>query len=164
MDSDRDLRTPEQKYADGKKDRMFVPKSLVKSEAFAALSRLRTGIPMRVLLIFLTKRHMERRRRPGTRDQYWEILNNGEITFSYIEAKDKYGIADGPFRNAIDALVRLGFLDVAYVGSGVKGDLSRYAISDRWRQYPTSAFKTARRPKRTRGPGFKRGNDLGQFS
>jgi len=91
------------------------------------------------------------------RGQY-HIANNGEIQFTYREAKDKWGFQTKVFRNAIDQLVEYGFIDITHTGSGLHRDVTRYAVSDRWQQWGTDEFKSARRPKRKVGYGFAKKN------
>jgi hypothetical protein len=91
------------------------------------------------------------------------ILNNGEIEFTYAEAKRKYGITAGRFRRTIDELVEKGFLDISETGMGLYKMATHYAISDRWRWWGTESFKSAKRPEpNIRGCGFRKGNKLWQ--
>ena len=94
---------------------VFLERNLLESEAF---NSLRTGTAYRVFLIFYRKRQMAKLGRKGKGN--WVITNNGEITFSYAEAERKYGISYGAFRNAIDELMKRGFLDIEE--SGVAGE------------------------------------------
>lgn len=163
MENQPDIRSREQRYADSKRDAMYISRRMViESAAFAALGRLRSAIPMHVLLLFYTKRDMRKRRRPGTRDTYYDIVNNGELVFTYNEARERYGIHTQQFASALDVLVELGFLDIAYAGSGTQKDVSMYAISDRWRLYGTPDFVPAKRPERSSRIGFRKGNRLGR--
>jgi len=158
-----DIRTREQRHRDSKRDAMYVSRRMVlESAAFAALGRMRSAIPMYVLLLFYTKRDIRKRRRPGTRDPYYPIVNNGELVFTYNEARERYGIHTRQFASALDVLLELGFLDVAYAGSGTQKDVSLYAISDRWRLYGTPAFVPAKRPQRSSRIGFQKGNRVGR--
>ncbi len=86
---------------------MFVDPGLVKSPAWLTL----TGRSAHVYLIFLTKRQMAKvkGRKPGKGDR-WMVTNNGRITFTYREAKDKYGISERQFKFAIDQLVEHGII------------------------------------------------------
>jgi hypothetical protein len=135
---------------------VYINRVLLKSRAWLSLS----GVAPQVYMLFRTKCQMGRRPgKPGKRD--WMILNNGEITFSYREAKRQYGITAPRFRRALDDLIEKGFIDVTASGMGVKRVKSLYAISDRWRDYGTPAFREAKRPKPSiANPGFKRGNKL----
>jgi len=99
--------------------------------------------------------------KPGKRRPV--IVNNGEIVFTYREAQKKYGISSSRFRRALDELVEKGFIDIAATGMGVHKVTTYYAISERWRDYGTSEFKEAKRPKPSiANPGFRRGNKLWQ--
>jgi len=73
----------------------------------------------------------------------YEMVNNGQIVFSYAEAKRDFGITSPRFRRALEELVEKGFLDVAHAGGGTEGDATLYAISDRWRSYDKPDFKAA---------------------
>lgn len=138
-----------------------VETDLLKSDVFRGLS----SPAKTVLFDFLMKRQVKKMKaRPG-READWVILNNGEIEYTYSEAF-KRGIPFRTFARVIDELVRCGFIDIAYSGSGGrKGDKSLYAISDRWKQWGTEEFIPASRPKDTRsGRGFKPGNILGKYT
>jgi len=86
--------------------------------------------------------------------QSWGITNNGEIVFSYSEAQKKYGLTKRRFRDALDKLIELGFIDIAHHGGGLMGDCTLYAISERWRNYGTHEFIQETRPKDNRGLGI----------
>jgi len=102
---------------------------------------------MLVYLDFLRKRQMEKIKRHRRSDE-WVIKNNGEIVYPYSEAEHKR-IGRREFRNAIDELIEKGFLDIAHQGSGGRsGDMTRYFIDDRWRDYDTSSFRPAKNPRK----------------
>ena len=103
---------------------------------------------------FLAKRQMVQTGRRGKRQ--WSIANNGEIQFTYAEARRRYGLSEGRFRRAIDELIRCGFIDIAQTSSGLHRVPTLYAISDRWRDFGTERFVERQRPRG--GPpsfGFK---------
>lgn len=129
---------------------------LVKSPVWFSLG----GIAKAVYLLFRTKCRMGRPPgKPGKRK--WIILNNGELVFTYREAKSKYKITASRFRRALDELIEKGFIDVEATGMGVHKVATEYAISDRWRDFGTPAFRQAKRPAPSiKNPGFKRGNKL----
>jgi len=133
---------------------------LVKSKAWLSLS----GTAKDVYLLFRTKCQMGKT--PGKPKKHeWGILNNGQIVFTYVEAKEKYGITSSRFRRALDELIHKGFMDVAATGMGVHKVETLYAISDRWRDHGTSHFKEVSRPRSTiANPGFKPGNKFWQMS
>ncbi|MEA3487055.1 MAG: hypothetical protein U9R20_05300 [Thermodesulfobacteriota bacterium] len=96
---------------------------------------------------FLRKRQMEKLKgkKSGSR---WVISNNGEIVYPYSEA-EKRGIGRREFRNAIDELIEEGFLDITHQGSGGRsGDMTRYFIDDRWKDFGNASFRPAKNPHR----------------
>lgn len=141
----------------GKGQNIWVERRLIQSKAFQSL----TATAIKVLMIFLTKRQCEQIGRRGK--EQWTIKNNGEITFTYKEAENKYRISGTAFRNAIHKLVEKGFIDIAATGMGVHKVTTFYSISDRWRLYGTSDYEE---PKpRLKGPinrGFQKGNTFGR--
>ncbi|MBU0485087.1 MAG: hypothetical protein KKB30_11320 [Proteobacteria bacterium] len=81
------------------------------------------------------------------RSDDWIIKNNGEIVYPYSEAEHK-GIGRREFRNAIDELMAKGFLDIAHQGSGGRsGDMTKYFIDDRWKDYGKPSFRPAKNPR-----------------
>ncbi|MFO8089945.1 MAG: hypothetical protein R6U13_08930 [Desulfatiglandaceae bacterium] len=129
---------------------IVVERDLLKSKAFRPLS----GTAKTVLFDFLMKRKVKGKGAKIT------ILNNGELQYSYADA-NKNGIPPTSFMRALDQVIAHGFIDVAWSGSGgKKGDVSLYAISDRWRAFGTDHFQPATRPKDNRqGRGFQPGNE-----
>lgn len=121
---------------------VYVERSLIKSEALKALG----GKSLFVLLQFLGKRQMEKLKRPDSRGKRWRIKNNGQIVFTYKEAA-ALGISPHAFTRALDQLVEVGLLDIAESGSGLRREVSYYALSDRWQLYGTPRFEERRRPK-----------------
>jgi hypothetical protein len=82
------------------------------------------------------------------RSPEWVIKNNGDIVYPYLEAEKK-GIGRREFRNAIDELIDKGFLDIIHQGSGGRsGDMTRYYIDDRWKDYGTPSFQPTRNPRK----------------
>jgi len=135
----------------------WVERRLAGSKAFLSL----TATAVKVLMIFLTKRQCEQVGRRGKKQ--WTIKNNGEITFTYKEAKRKYGISESAFRRAIDELISKGFIDIAQTGMGVHKVTTWYSTSDRWRLYGTPDYEEPKpRPKRPINRGFQKGNQYGR--
>jgi len=160
MDREEALQTREQRYRARRWDRMFVSRALITSEAYLSL---RTAAACQVFGIFLTKCQWEKAQiKPGSRDKAWVLVNNGEIQFSYIEAREKYGISDTRFTRAIDELLRVGLIDIAHSGLGLHKDCTLYAISERWRKYGTDEFEHVERRKRSARLGFTKGNRHGR--
>lgn len=101
---------------------------------------------MLVYLDFLRKRQMEPVKRSKRSDE-WTIKNNGEIVYPYTEAEHK-GVGRREFRNAIDELIEKGFLDIAHQGSGGRsGDVTKYFLDNRWKEYGTTVFRPAKSPR-----------------
>lgn len=129
---------------------MCVPRTMHRSPAYRKL----TGKQIFVLMEFYRRRIVV----PINRKKDYVITNNGEIIFTYSEAEKKFGIPRSTFKRAIDQLVNVGFIDIAYQGGGMLQDSSKYAISERWREYGKEEFKKKSRPKDTRKLGFTKNN------
>jgi hypothetical protein len=131
-------------------DRMFIPRRMHRSPAFRKL----TASSILVLFEFMYRRQMVK---VGRRDG-WLIKNNGEIVLTYGEITTRFGIARSTFRNSIDQLVKLGFIDIAHHGGGMMKDCSKYGISKRWRDYGKEEFIKKSRKKDNRKLGFRKDN------
>ena len=131
-------------------DGMFTPRRMHRSSAFRKLS----VNSIFVLFEFMSRRKMSRLGRKGQ----WNISNNGEIVFPYAEASKKFKICRSTFCRSIDQLVELGFIDIAHHGGGLMKDCSKYALSERWREYGKEGFIQQSRPNDTRGLGFTKSN------
>lgn len=141
----------------GKGQNIWVERRLIESEAFLSLS----ATAIKVLMIFFTKRQFEQIGRKGK--EQWLIINNGQIVFTYQEAKTKYGISYSAFRNAIDDLREKGFMDIAESGAGLYKSANLYSISDRWKLYRTPEYEPPKaRPKKPINKGFTKGNRYGR--
>jgi len=154
------LKTRDQRFKEAKWDRMFVSRRQITSKAFLSL---KTPAACQAFLIFLNKCRWEKANiSPVGREKKYVIANNGKIQFTYIEAKEKWGISEGKFLRAIDQLVSVGLIDIAKSGFGLHKDKTLYAISDRWEKYETDDFVVQERPKRSEILGFKNGNRHGR--
>lgn len=78
----------------------------------------------------------------------WPIqFHSTAFVYPYKEAERK-GVGRREFRNAIDELISKGFLDIAHQGSGGhSGDMTKYFLDNRWREYDTAAFRPAKNPR-----------------
>jgi hypothetical protein len=131
---------------------------LLKSKAYRSL---RTPTAYFALGIFMTKRQIGKVGRQGK--ERVVILNNGEIVFTYSEAKGLYGISAGAFRDAIDELREKGFIDIAATGMGVHKVTTLYSISERWKLYGLTEYESPKpRPKKPINKGFQKGNQFGR--
>ena len=102
--------------------------------------------------------------KPMRSEKEWQVTNNGEIQFSYVEAEKEYGFSSGKFARAIDELISVGLIDIVKTGFGLHKDVSLYAISDRWEKFRTDEFIVKKRQKRKQSLGFARGNKYGRNS
>jgi ribosomal protein S14 len=151
------LETREQKYKRCRWKDMYISREVILSEAFKQLS----ATAIRVYLIFLTKRIMKpfqgsKQKRSGKGKYYCE--NDGQIQFTYREAKERYGISRSAFRSAIDQLIAVGLIDITQRGSGLHRDVTLYGLSERWILYGTPEFVVKKRLKRKLAYGFTKGN------
>jgi hypothetical protein len=122
---------------------LYVPRELISSPAFLTL----TGRAPQVLLIFFGKRRIEKLKRPGPHGERFRVTNNGELVFSYRQARKTYGLSMRIFGRALDQLIAHGFIDVDKTGGGMQGDCSLYALSERWRTFGTADFVLRERVK-----------------
>jgi len=136
---------------------IYIDRALIKSKAFNSIS----AACYRVYFRFLKKRRVKPINARKRKKSYI-ISNNGEIIFTYSEARKKLGMPSSTFMKSIDKLIEVGLIDVIHAGSGgrspdgLHGDVSLYAISERWKTYGTPEFEIKTRPKDTRGGrGFK---------
>ena len=142
----------------GQGDNVWISVRVIRSPAFRAL---RTATAHVVLAAFWTKRQMVQVGRRGKK--HWRVANNDEITFTYREARGKWGICDSTFRDAVDELRDKGFVDIAESGAGLYKSTNKYRLSERWRLYGTEGYEPPKpRPKGPINRGFKRGNQLGR--
>lgn len=135
-----------------KSDVMCFERGVLKSKAFQEL----TGKAVHMLFIFLSMRQLTRkpRARKGRRES-WQITNNGKIVFPYRDGEE-YGITPDQFRRGLDQLIDKGFIDVSHQGGGLLGDVSKYAICERWRKYGTDSFLNRPRQRRCPQVGYQK--------
>ncbi len=118
-----------------------LPGELLESKAYYALRGEKT---LRVLIRFYQKR------RWNTHRKKIEYIDE-PMAFTYAEAQ-AMGIGASRFHEIISELYRTGFIDIRHIGGGLARDYSRYAISERWRDYGTDKFKCREKPRTVR-PG-----------
>ena len=130
----------------------YLKKDLIQSPAFLSLA----GTAPQVLLLFMLRRQLKKSGF-GKRQAY-VITNNGEIVFTYIEAKDKWGISRPRFKRAIEQLTDRGFIDIRFRGTGLQGSKNLYAISERWKKYGTDSFEPHKELAKHNNHGFQPGH------
>jgi hypothetical protein len=139
---------PGQKWINGThspvEEKIFITKELLRSSAYRSLRR----VSMLIYQDFLSKRIFKKDRR----NKVWQIRNNGELIYTYREAKEN-GFSPKQFRNALDELQAKGLIDIYHQGHGGRkpkdgeGDFTTYWIDDRWMEYGTDDFRPPRKPR-----------------
>ena len=132
------------------KNVMFILRRMHRSAAFRKLS----ASSIFVLMEFFYRRKVAKSGREGG----YEIINNGELIFTYAEAEKRFNISRSTFCRSIDQLAELGFIYIAHHGGGMLKDCSKYGISERWKEYGKSEFVEKFRQKDTRKLGFTKDN------
>ena len=122
---------------------LFVDREILESPAW----RKMPGTAGKVYLWFLMRRQVEKTKDPHARQARFRTANDGEIVFTYREAKKRFGLSSPRFHRALADTVRYGFLDMAHHGTGLKGDATKWGFSDRWRAYGKPDFKVVELPK-----------------
>jgi len=124
---------------------------LIESAAFRRLS----GLGHRLLLLFLARRHFEDVLRSGERRSM--CINLRSIQLPYRVAAKALHCSQEGFRQALDGLIGLGFVDVIAPGGFEAGERrpTVYGISDRWRLYGTQNFDQAQRVRKAVRYGFQ---------
>jgi len=98
-----------------------------------------------VLDWFLEKRKVIRHKKRRGKDRF-EVVNNGEISFTYEDARCR-GLSDQQFSWALKKLHAVGFIDVTEHGTGMMGSYTKFALSERWRDYGTRNLKHEEFPR-----------------
>lgn len=129
---------------------------LIESKAFMELSGKAAIV---TLIRFHQKVHRKKVKRSQRHLRQYDYTNNGELVFTYGEAKE-LGITESAFYRALRELVEdKGFIDIAEPGNWYERKPTKYAIARRWKQYGTDQYK-CEKIKRGLPPGigFKKGN------
>lgn len=136
---------------------LFIDPAIPRSKAWRSL----TGTSIKVLFEFYLRRQFVKRKRIREGEDPYDIVNNGEIVFTYTEAVKKRGFSRATFQRSLAQLVAVGFIDVAQSGGGMYKSPNLYALSKRWKFYGTPKFEEGVRPKPPklgRHPGFRAGH------
>lgn len=80
------------------------------------------------------------------------VYNDKNLSFTYTEAQE-LGISTSQFHVILVKLVEVGFIDMEHQGGGLTRDYSRFALSERWRDYGKPDFKKVVK-KRVLQPGL----------
>ena len=115
---------------------IYLEKNIISSKAFWELG----STAIKVYMVFLMKRVMGKVK--VRRREVWAVINNGEITYTFAEAKKNHDISKSSFLRARDRLIEVGFIEIAEDGG--THHTTKYSISQNWRKYPEESFA---RPK-----------------
>jgi hypothetical protein len=115
----------------------WVERNLFQSKSFLSLK----GFAPQLLILFLAKRRFETVGRDGKQKRI--CVNCDSIAFTYIEAKNKYGITKSRFSRAIAELLAKGFITIIHQGGSYRRDKNIFALSDKWMFWqPGMVFET----------------------
>ncbi len=128
--------------------------SLIESEAFLNLSGKAALI---CLIRFHQKTYRKRASKKKKGMKQLIITNNGEIVFTYAEARELGLKSSRTFNKALHELIEeKGFVDVATPGNWYLKEPSKYSISQRWKRYGTPDFEQVKMLRGLpEGLGFK---------
>ena len=133
---------------------------LIESQAVKDLS---SKAALYILMRFHQKVHRKKPKRSQRHLRRYDYTNNGELVFTYAEAKE-LGIGESAFYRALRELVEdKGFIDIAKPGNWYLREPTKYAISWRWKNYGTDQYEHQKIPRRLpRSVGFQIGNYKGK--
>ena len=132
------------------KSSCWLTPDLIESEAFLGLCKS----SMLCLIRFhqkAFKRPIKHKKRGG-----YEITNNGEIIFTYSEARELGLKSNRTIARAFNQLIEKGFVDTAEPGNWYLKQPTKYSISDRWKKYNTPPLCESKKTK----PQFTRVNPI----
>jgi len=115
---------------------VYIERDILESDAYWDL----TGAAPQVYMVFLMKRVFSDK--GFGKDKARIVVNNGEITYTYLEALNNHWIPKSNFLRARDQLIKVGLIEIAEDGGC--HHTTKYAISNNWRNYPEQTFE---RPK-----------------
>ena len=105
----------------------WIERDLFGSTAFNSLK----GWAPQLLILFYAKRRFEKHGRNGKEKRI--CINADALVFTYVEAKQRFGITQPRFTRAIDELLGKGFVSIKHAGGAFQQDKTIYSLSDQWR-------------------------------
>ena len=123
---------------------IFIERDILESDAFWDI----TSVGTQVYMVFLMKRVLSDK--SFGKDKARIVANNGEITYTFVEARKNHKIPKSTFLRARDQLIKVGLIEIAEDGGS--HHTTKYAISNNWRNYPEQTFE---RPKSGNLVGIK---------
>ena len=115
---------------------IFIERDILESDAYWHL----TGAAPQVYMVFLMKRILSDK--AFGKDKARIVANNGEITYTYLEAQNNHRIPKSNFLRARDQLIKVGLIEIA--DDGGCHHTTKYAISNNWRNYPEQTFERSK--------------------
>lgn len=133
---------------------MLAP-DLIESEAFKNLS----GKWAVVVLIRFHQKAYRKNAKKGKKGMWNQVItNNGEIIFTYGEAKELGIKSSSTFCTVIRELVEdKGFISIAEPGNWYEQKSSKYSIVERWKKFGTPEYQKEIVPRSLpKGLGFQK--------
>ena len=115
---------------------IFIEREILESDAYWHL----TGAAPQVYMVFLMKRELSDK--GFGKDKARIVVNNGEITYTYLEALNNHWIPKSNFLRARDQLIKVGLIEIAEDGGC--HHTTKYSISNNWRNYPEQTFERSK--------------------
>ena len=115
---------------------IYIVRDILESDAYWDL----TGIAPQVYMVFLMKRILSDK--AFGKDKARIVANNGEITYTYLEALNNHWIPKSNFLRARDQLIKVGLIEIAEDGGC--HNTTKYSISNNWRNYPEQTFERSK--------------------
>ena len=115
---------------------IYITRDILESDAYWDL----TGAAPQVYMVFLMKRVFSDK--GFGKDKARIVVNNGEITYTYLEALNNHWIPKSNFLRARDQLIKVGLIEIAEDGGC--HHTTKYSISNNWRNYPEQTFERSK--------------------
>ena len=115
---------------------IYITRDILESDAYWHL----TGVAPQVYMVFLMKRVLSDK--AFGKDKARIIANNGEITYTFVEAWKNHKIPKSTFLRARDQLIKVGLIEI--VEDGGCHHTTKYSISNNWRNYPEQTFERSK--------------------
>ena len=115
---------------------IYIERDILESEAYWHL----TGSAPQVYMVFLMKRILSDKAFGKYKARL--VANNGEITYTFVEAWNNLRIPKSTFLRARDQLIKVGFIEIAEDGGC--HHTTKYAISKNWQNYPEQTFERSK--------------------
>jgi hypothetical protein len=130
-----------------KKKRKFRNRSFAMLEPDLIESNALQDLSGKAAMLVLIRFHQKaRRKNPNRKKQGIHkmiITNNGEIVFTYAEARESGIKSSRTFWKVCRELVEKGFIDLAEYPNWLEKEPAKWAISTRWKWYGTERFEPA---------------------